>query len=159
MNDKFKPLPRNINKEKLEQFSKDFSVELFSPDVSPVSQFITEYSIKVHKRLEDEVFGVCSEIALANGIKYEYAMNKDFIVKAITKQIPAKVTHEASLLCCCTCPTCKNVVDKFEKFGLSTIRVTYKHCQCCGQKLDWSEINEPAKPTKTNFEACQTDFD
>ena len=60
-------------------------------------------------------------------------------LKALEKQIPKKVTHEATLLRCCTCPTCKNVVDKFEKWGESTVRITYDHCQICGQALDWSD--------------------
>ena len=158
MNDKFKPLPRNINKEKLEQFSKGFSVELFSPDVSPVSQFITEYSIKVHERLEDEVFGVCSEIALANGIKYEYSISKEFVVEALKKAIAIKPTEQGEQkaktllgemwLNNGKCPNCHEKVVEFEKY-----------CCECGQKLDWSEINEPTEPTETNFEACQTDFD
>ncbi len=156
MNDKFKPLPENINKEKLGQFQKDFSFELINPDASPMSQFVTEYSIKVKEKLEDEVFGVCTQIALANGIKYEYAINKNFVLKAIEKQMPKKVTHEASLVCCCTCPTCRNVVDEFEKFGDSTVRLKRTHCHFCGQKLDWSEEHEQTEP---DFSTCQTDFD
>ena len=58
---------------------------------------------------------------------------------ALEKQILKKVTHEATLLRCCTCPTCKNVADKFEKWGESTVRITYNHCQICGQALDWSD--------------------
>lgn len=59
--------------------------------------------------------------------------------KAMEKQIPKKVTHEATLYRCCTCPTCKNVIDKFEKWGESTIRVKYKYCYFCGQALDWND--------------------
>lgn len=54
--------------------------------------------------------------------------------------VAKKPTHEATLLRCCTCPTCKNVIDKFEKFGDATVRVTYNYCHFCGQKLDWSEV-------------------
>lgn len=60
-------------------------------------------------------------------------------IEALEKQIPKKVTHEATLRRCCTCPTCKNVVDKFEKWGESTVRITYNHCQICGQALDWND--------------------
>lgn len=62
--------------------------------------------------------------------------------KALKKQAPTMVTHEATLYRCCTCPTCKNVVDKFEKFGERTVRVTYAHCQICGQALDWEKGGE-----------------
>lgn len=58
-------------------------------------------------------------------------------VKELEKQIPKKVTHEASLPKCCTCPTCKNVIDKFEQFGESNVRIEYNYCPFCGQKLDW----------------------
>ena len=59
-------------------------------------------------------------------------------VEALEKQIPTKVTHEATLYKSCTCPHCKNVVDKFEKFGDTKVRVRYEYCCLCGQKLDWS---------------------
>ena len=59
--------------------------------------------------------------------------------KALERQIPTKVTHEASLYKCCTCPNCKNVVDKFEKWGESTVRITYQYCHFCGQNLDWQD--------------------
>lgn len=67
------------------------------------------------------------------------------IIKALKKQVPKKVTHEASLIKCCTCPSCKNVLDKFEQFvpGGLKIRVTYNHCHFCGQKLDWNMEAEP----------------
>lgn len=60
--------------------------------------------------------------------------------KAIERMMIAKKpTHEATLLKCCTCPNCKNVIDKFEKFGEAQVRVTYDYCHFCGQKLDWSD--------------------
>lgn len=61
----------------------------------------------------------------------------DIAIKALEKQMPKKITHEASLYRCCTCPNCKNVLDKFEQFGESKVRVTYNYCHFCGQKLDW----------------------
>lgn len=76
--------------------------------------------------------GECAEICRDYKNKADYE-------KALKKQIPTKVTHEASLYKCCTCPNCKNVVDKFEEFGDSTVRVTYRYCHFCGQKLDWSD--------------------
>lgn len=59
------------------------------------------------------------------------------INEALDKQVPKKVTHEASMYKCCTCPNCKNVVDEFEKWGESTVRVTSRYCRYCGQRLDW----------------------
>ena len=64
--------------------------------------------------------------------------------KAIEKQIPKKITHEATLQICATCPTCKNVLDEFMEFvpGQPKIRVTSSYCHFCGQALDWSEYGK-----------------
>lgn len=59
------------------------------------------------------------------------------VIAALKKQIPEKVTHEASKHECCTCPNCKNVIDKFEQFGESKVRVQYEYCHFCGQRLEW----------------------
>ena len=61
----------------------------------------------------------------------------DVVTKALKKQVPEKVTHEAALLQCCTCPSCKNVVDSFETWGESRVRVTFRYCHFCGQRLEW----------------------
>ena len=58
---------------------------------------------------------------------------------AIKKQIPKKLTHEATLPKCCTCPSCKNVVDEFETFWGQKIRVCVEFCKYCGQALDWGD--------------------
>ena len=62
-------------------------------------------------------------------------------IVALEKQIPKKITHEATLQRCATCPTCKNVLDEFIKFipDQPKIRVTFTHCHFCGQALDWGE--------------------
>lgn len=52
-------------------------------------------------------------------------------------RVPKKITHEATLYRCCTCPTCKNVIDEFEQWGDSKVRVRYGYCKYCGQALDW----------------------
>lgn len=65
--------------------------------------------------------------------------HEKIVLNALEKQMPKTVTHEASLYRCCTCPTCKNVIDKFEKWSENTIRITYKYCYFCGQKLDWGD--------------------
>lgn len=59
---------------------------------------------------------------------------------AIQKRTPTMVTHEASLHRCCTCPSCKNVVDKFEEFVPGQkIRVRSNWCCFCGQALKWED--------------------
>lgn len=68
-----------------------------------------------------------------------YYQVMDKAIKAVKKTIPQKVTHEATLYKCCTCPNCKNVVDEFVDFLGGKVRVLVKHCKFCGQALDWSE--------------------
>ena len=60
-------------------------------------------------------------------------------ISALEKLIPKKVTHEASIFKCCTCPHCKNVVDEYTDFEGQKVRVTYDFCRLCGQALDWSD--------------------
>ena len=64
-------------------------------------------------------------------------------IEALEKQIPKKLTHEATRQRCATCPTCKNVLDKFIEIipGQPKIRVTFANCPFCGQALDWSDNN------------------
>lgn len=77
---------------------------------------------------------------------FEMRISKDcykLIIEALEKQIPKKITHEATLQRCATCPTCKNVLDEFIEFipGQPKIRVTFTNCHFCGQALDWSDDN------------------
>ena len=52
---------------------------------------------------------------------------------------PRKVEHEATIKRCCTCPSCGNVLDQFERFGVGRVRIMNKYCHFCGQALDWSD--------------------
>ena len=53
----------------------------------------------------------------------------DICIVSTEKQIAKKLTHEATIQECHTCPNCKNVLDRFNK----TL-----YCWFCGQKLDWN---------------------
>lgn len=57
--------------------------------------------------------------------------------EVLDKMIPTPITHEATLRMSCTCPNCKNVIDRFEVFGENRYRVTTGYCWFCGQALDW----------------------
>lgn len=50
------------------------------------------------------------------------------IVEALEKQIPEKLTHEATKIGDYTCPRCGNVVN-----------VTHQYCCICGQAIEWEE--------------------
>lgn len=56
-------------------------------------------------------------------------------INDMNKQIPKKTTHEATVQRCHTCPTCKNVVGRFEKWGESTVLIHSAYCEFCGQAL------------------------
>ena len=74
----------------------------------------------------------------------EYAEMLIVCKEALEKQIPKKITHEATLQRCATYPTCKNVLDEFIEFipGQPKTRVTFTHCRFCGQALDWRDDND-----------------
>jgi len=59
--------------------------------------------------------------------------------KELQYRIPKKVTHEATLYKVSTCPTCKHVVGKYEKWGDTYVQAQWKYCVFCGQALDWIE--------------------
>lgn len=60
--------------------------------------------------------------------------------RSLEHGIPAMVTHEASIYACCTCPSCKNVIDEFTEFVPGQkIRVQHNWCRFCGQALKWEE--------------------
>ena len=86
------------------------------------------------------------KIAIAE-VEWEYPLDYlvafETAIEALEKQIPKKITHEATLQRCATCPTCKNVLDEFIDFipEQPKIRVTFTHCHFCGQALDWSDNN------------------
>lgn len=94
----------------------------------------------------EEAFREVLNRAYRNTDDFEMHISKDcykLIIEALEKQIPKKITHEATLQRCATCPTCKNVLDKFIEFipGQPKIRVTFTNCHFCGQALDWSDNN------------------
>ena len=84
---------------------------------------LEEISRMVYRQYEDETY--CQ-------VMYE-------AIKAVKKTIPQKVTHEATLQRCCTCPYCKGVVDEFTEFLGKKVRVQFKYCNFCGQALDWRD--------------------
>lgn len=94
------------------------------------------------KRIDDEIYEICEGIAEVVGFGRHYFIDRKNVADALRKQIPKKVTHEATLYRCCTCPTCKNVVDEFTEFMGNRCRVTPTHCKYCGQALDWGETND-----------------
>lgn len=51
------------------------------------------------------------------------------------KETPRRVAHEATIYEDLTCPRCKNVVSRREKWGNKKVRIMYKYCPFCGQHL------------------------
>lgn len=66
-------------------------------------------------------------------------ISQNEVASALRHRIPTKVTHEATIYKCCTCPSCGNVVDSFEHFNGKRVRIMTLYCVYCGQALDWSD--------------------
>jgi ssDNA-binding Zn-finger/Zn-ribbon topoisomerase 1 len=58
--------------------------------------------------------------------------------KLKAKDTAMKVTHEASIYECLTCPKCKNVVSRKENWHvfIGEIVIIPNYCPYCGQKLE-----------------------
>lgn len=138
MHDNLKPTPENINKDKFGQIPKS---EFVPSEPLPMSRFLVEFEAKIHEQLEENISGTITQIALENGIKYEYAVNKSFVVEALKKATARKPIDQgeqkaSGLLGMMwlnngKCPNCFNKVVECDNF-----------CGECGQKLDWSEEYE-----------------
>ena len=61
------------------------------------------------------------------------------VTRQLKYRIPTKVTHTATIYKCCTCPSCGNVVDRFDKLFGQQVRVMTDYCHFCGQALDWCD--------------------
>ena len=81
----------------------------------------------------------CAAEALKEIQKYRVIGTIEECREARERQTAKKITHESTIYKCCTCPNCKNVVDEFETIEDKKLRVTFKYCHFCGQKLDWSD--------------------
>lgn len=68
---------------------------------------------------------------------YDIEPYMNTIMESLKKQMPQKVTHEATLMRDTTCPCCKNVVGSYIDFNGVKTRVQYQYCCYCGQALDW----------------------
>lgn len=133
MDEKLKPTPENINKDKIGQIPKS---EFVPSEPLPMSQFIVEFEAKVHEQLEDNISGAITQIALENGIKYECAINKSFVVDALMKATPRKPIGEFDSVPHWRCPACHRAVVLYET------DTKFPCCQWCGQKLKWNWSDE-----------------
>lgn len=133
MQEHLKPTPENINKDKIGQFPKS---EFVPSEPLPMSQFVVGFEAKVHEQLEENISGTITQIALENGIKYEYAINKSFVVDALMKATPKKPIGEFDSVPHWRCPRCNRAVVLYET------DTKYPHCQWCGQNLKWSDEDE-----------------
>ena len=67
-----------------------------------------------------------------------YISNKE-VTKQLKYRMPKKVTHNATLYKCCTCPSCGNVIDRFMDWNGERTRIMDNYCHFCGQALDWND--------------------
>ena len=95
-----------------------------------------EKAIRYFKNMRDEKkVGIDSGFGMKKGESNLLYKNRkkyaELAIESLEKQIAKKVTHEATIQKCHTCPNCKNVLDRFDK----TL-----YCWFCGQKIDWNEV-------------------
>ena len=65
----------------------------------------------------------------------QLAMDQVELRKLRKKETPTECTHEATLYRALTCPSCKNVVSRFETWGETNVRILPHYCQFCGQRI------------------------
>lgn len=63
-------------------------------------------------------------------------------IRALKHTIPTKISHEATLYKCPTCPSCGNVVGYMTDLFGKKMLVRVPYCEFCGQNLDWSDEGE-----------------
>lgn len=85
-------------------------------EIDILNQLIVDYQI-----IGQEELSIVSE--MRNRIK-----NYQMAIAALEKQIPKKTKKNIMGV---YCPVCKNLLDGTERF-----------CLYCGQKIDWSEVEE-----------------
>lgn len=96
----------------------------------------------MYKMKEEDAINVLSKINNLGTMIYvdpELIIACQTAIRALKRTLPKKITHEATLYKCPTCPSCGNVVGRMsDLFGKKTL-VQVQHCEFCGQHLDWSE--------------------
>lgn len=85
------------------------------------------------------IFSLCKDLEKMTN-EYQKIGTVEELRVARDKQVGKKLTHEASLYKCHTCPSCKNVLDEFMDFNGAKVLVTTNNCKFCGQKLNWEEV-------------------
>ena len=138
MKENLKPTAENINKAKFKSTPYVISFDPFGE--TPMSKVVNEYKVKVAEKLDNDIFGVCIQLLKEEGITHEYVLNKEFIVNAVKKAIPAKPTDKIQIGVSSDgkryegkCPVCLEKVTQ-PKWGEKQ-----SYCEKCGQKLDWSD--------------------
>ena len=106
------------------------------------NKIIEEIIIERNKRIDKLIYGEIQKIATEHGIDTKIVLNEKAIVSALEKQIPKKPTpHKVEIdkirigngsWCKGTtlykCPNCEEFTSRISK-----------HCNNCGQALDWSD--------------------
>ncbi len=64
-----------------------------------------------------------------------YISNKK-VTRQLKYRVPTKVTHEATVYKCCTCPSCGNVVDQLDEFFGKKFLIMNDYCPYCGAKME-----------------------
>lgn len=96
-----------------------------------VQTMTDEITVKRCQTFSKAIIGEIKEIATANGIRTEVELNEPYVLELIRKATPKKpqLTGKDAI---CDC-------------GMTLMRDGIKnsliYCECCGQKIDWSEYD------------------
>lgn len=98
----------------------------------------------MYRMKEEDAVKILSNInnlGMALYVDYELIAACKTAIRALKHTIPAKITHEATLYKCPTCPSCKNVVGHMTDLFGKKMLAHVPYCEFCGQHLDWSDEN------------------
>ena len=97
--------------------------------------------MKKRMTIQEAIDGFQIDNAMLSGSGYNATIERNRLaITALRRMIPTPPTHEATILRCNTCPSCRNVLDRTEEFvpGQKTF-VREPACRFCGQLIDWGE--------------------
>ena len=128
--------------EKSPEFGRQFN---FSENIQITyngqeGSIVSEIAVKMAERYEAKVIEQIAMEAKAAGVASVTVLNKAAILEALEKQLPQRPDLEADgysdgelVYDTGYCPRCRQAYEIEYR--------TPKHCENCGQALDWSEID------------------
>lgn len=87
--------------------------------------------------IKDAVLGEIKEIAEEHGVTTEIEINENAVMELIRKAVPKKPQLREHYAVCECGTVLMNVIVG--------VKNCLRYCECCGQKIDWSEYDAECK--------------